>query len=132
MDVLDSDSGTINVMTGKKRQINPDKWKRTVRKRACDRGESYISTRGKNVEAKKQGPACACKRLCYSKSTDDERDTIYTQFRDIGDKIAQDSYLSGLVLPRKISRTDDDVEPGEAKCLDDPGTSSAADAKQKK
>ncbi|KAJ8897518.1 hypothetical protein PR048_002865 [Dryococelus australis] len=111
-------------MKGKKREKNPDKWKRNVRKIACARGESYVSARGKTFEAKKQGPACVCKN--------DERDAIYTQFRDIGDKIAQDSYLSGLIQPRKISRTEDDVEPGEAEYLYDPGTSSAADPKQKK
>ncbi|KAJ8878250.1 hypothetical protein PR048_018827 [Dryococelus australis] len=134
--VPDSDSGAINVIKGKKRERNPDKLKRNVRKRACAGGESYVSARGKNVEAKKQGPVCACKRLCCSKLTDDERDTIYTQFSEIRDKTAQDSYLSGLIQSRKISRRSnrrqDDVEPGEGEYLDDPGTSSATDPKQNK
>lgn len=43
---------------GKKRTRNPEKWKVNKRKLARQRGESYISTSGKFIEAKRPGPAC--------------------------------------------------------------------------
>lgn len=51
-----------------------------------------------------QGGPCSCKKLCYSKFTDDERKRIFTLFWELGDKSIQDAYLHGLIRVRKIAR----------------------------
>ena len=98
-----STSGTPKIT--RKRKRNPDLWKKSVAKAKRARGETYLSsTTGKEVAAVCQGGPCSCKKLCYSKFTDDERQRIFTLFWELGDKSIQDAYLHGLIRVRKIAR----------------------------
>ena len=89
----------------RKRKRQPEMWKKNVAKAKRARGESYTSpSTGKVVESAKPGPPCKCKKLCYTKFTDDERNKIFTCFWELGDKAVQDAYLHGLIRVRKVAR----------------------------
>lgn len=70
----------------RKRKSNPKCWKRNIRQRQCQAGESYTSSRGKVVSAKKiiSKKDCSnsgtCKFQCEIKITRNERNELFQTF----------------------------------------------------
>ncbi|CAH1954622.1 unnamed protein product [Acanthoscelides obtectus] len=92
------------IKEGKKRQRTPQAWKRNVRKLERNSGKEYKSSGGKTIEAKQQGFRCDCRKKCFEKFTEMEKDAIFTEFYAMGDKNIQDSYLAALIDVKKVSR----------------------------
>lgn len=80
---------------GKKKTTNILKWKRNISKNAKALGEEHISLRGKHILSRKTGPDCKCRKKCFVKVNNREKDTILKMFNDIGNKEKQDTYIAG-------------------------------------
>ncbi|CAH2012898.1 unnamed protein product [Acanthoscelides obtectus] len=52
----------------------------------------------------KHGFRCDCRKKCFEKFTEMEKDAIFTEFYAMGDKNIQDSYLAALIDVKKVSR----------------------------
>ena len=66
----------------RKRQRQPESWKRTVAKTKRAKGEEYTSpSTGKTVQARKTGPDCKCKRKCFQRFTESEKAGVLKSFQ---------------------------------------------------
>ena len=62
----------------KKRNSNPNNWKKNVRKLSRVQGQPYINSRGKLVPAKtRTGPPCNCRMKCYERILEEECNEIF-------------------------------------------------------
>ena len=90
----------------RKWKAHPDLWKRALAKTKWAKGESYTSPFfGVEVQAREQGPPCACKKKCFEKFTQQQREKIFQCFWDLGHKNIQDAYLHGFIRVRKVCRS---------------------------
>lgn len=66
----------------RKRQSNPEKWRRNIIKEKVSRGEEYVNTSGNLVRARKVQPPCdkSCRLECYNKISEAERQEIHDGF----------------------------------------------------
>ena len=66
----------------RKRQSNPEKWKKNIVKQKISRGEEYVNAHGNLVRARKVQPPCdkSCRMQCYSKISEAERQAIHDGF----------------------------------------------------
>lgn len=65
----------------RKRQRNPQTWKKNVRKFRRQRGEEYLSSTGKTVPKKKvEHLDCKCKYKCISNVSKDDRESLIMSF----------------------------------------------------
>ncbi|CAH1112326.1 unnamed protein product [Psylliodes chrysocephalus] len=55
-------------------------------------------------EARKTGNDCKFKYKYFERVTEEDRACIFKKFNEIGDKILQDTYLSGLISVFPVSR----------------------------
>lgn len=100
-----SSSSSTTPVRPRKRPRKPELWKKNIARLKRAKGEAYVSlTTGRQVEAAKPGPPCSCKRKCFSKFTDAEREKIFSGFWALGDKSVQDAYLHGLIRVRRVAR----------------------------
>ena len=89
----------------RKRKRQLELWEKNITKSKRAKGEAYISpSTGKMVSSSKPGPPCKCKKQCYTKFTDDERQRIFSLFWELGDKAVQDAYLHGLIRVKRVAR----------------------------
>lgn len=67
-------------------------------------GHSYISSRGKNIDARVFGAPCSCKKRCRTKLNGTEK-SIFDSFWNLGNYEKQNTYLFGSVksIPKKRS-----------------------------
>jgi len=78
----------------RKRMRNSDNWKHNQRKRACQSGESYTSSRGKLIAARIRKPLkCKCCYKCTSKMCDEELDRVCRAYWALGSKDRQTDYI---------------------------------------
>ena len=64
----------------RKRQRQPEKWARVIKKKAHARGERYTNTKGNVTQQKSIGPDCNCKRKCFEKLGNDHISLLFRQF----------------------------------------------------
>ena len=89
----------------RKRLRKPETWKKNVAKVKRARGEAYVSPcSGREIEARKTGPPCQCKRHCFDQFTVEERESIINDFYALGDKQLQDAHLFGLISSHEVKR----------------------------
>lgn len=80
-------------------------WKRNVIKNQKAKGEEYMNWANKKMLKRAIGPNCGkCKMKCFTKITDMDKQNIFKQFYDIGNKSRQDIYLGGLITVLNIQR----------------------------
>lgn len=89
---------------GRKRVRNESKWRKNVKRDKVVRGETYRNASGRTVPAKKMGPACTCRRKCFSRIDVEIRDRNFAAFYALADKELQDAHLCGLISSRKVQR----------------------------
>ncbi|CAH1991595.1 unnamed protein product [Acanthoscelides obtectus] len=68
------------------------------------RGEEYINSANKLIQKKTTGPNCHCRKRCFTKIDDTQRQNILEQFYSTGDKTKQDIYLGGLISVSNVKR----------------------------
>lgn len=104
---------------GKKRIRNEHNWDKVKRKKLKNLGNSYISKKGKIVEARKMGPPCRdkCVQSCTKKLTDNFRSQLFKLYWELGSLQRQRDFLISCVEPlvlkyRRITAT----EPRKTNC----------------
>lgn len=102
-DLSTSNDVDVENINGRKKRRNkigqPMKWKSIERKNKRQKGDAYISMRGKNVNARvlKVKDCSKCKKKCNEKFTEEERRLIFEAYWNIGDLEKQRIYLSSLI-----------------------------------
>lgn len=114
-----SDEEDAQVIRGKTKTKNTEKWKRNICKNAKASGEEHISLRGKLVLSRKIGSDCKCKNKCFVKVSDEEKNIIINIFNKIGNKEKQDTYIAGLIKLNSIARRrpKDNSKPKSCSCI---------------
>uniref|UniRef100_A0A915LCA7 Uncharacterized protein n=1 Tax=Romanomermis culicivorax TaxID=13658 RepID=A0A915LCA7_ROMCU len=82
-----------------------NQWKRNIRKRKRASVQSYVSSRGKNVDAREPKQRCSdkCREKCSS-FTDKERRVICSSFWNLGSDVRQKDFLISHVVQRETKR----------------------------
>ncbi|QQP40799.1 Uncharacterized protein FKW44_014967 [Caligus rogercresseyi] len=80
---------------GRKRQRNPDSWKRNIKKRLRISGQSYANGKNINVPARKvkEKDCAACRYKCNSNFPEPERQNIFDQFWSMVDVSRQKDFI---------------------------------------
>src|SRR5258705_13116191 len=89
---------------GRKRVRHVEAWYKNKRRKRRAEGKSYTSTTGKRVPARKVGTPCNCRKKCFSRTTEEQREAILMQFNTLGNQEHQDSYLAGLMTVHDVKR----------------------------
>ncbi|CAG9840815.1 unnamed protein product [Diabrotica balteata] len=90
--------GSTTKHVGRKRNREPSKHIKNVRKEKRNCGEQYVSTSNKVVKAKEfHNRECTCKGKCIQKISQEERKAIFTNFWNIANFSAQNAFLVGIV-----------------------------------
>ncbi|XP_031334178.1 uncharacterized protein LOC116164175 [Photinus pyralis] len=102
-----NDSGHSETEINVKKRRHEKEWKRNKIKRLKAEGKAHVNWKGRLVPARSTGDSCSCKRLCFSKFSADSKQHILDQFNKLGsdgNKIAQDTYLQGLISAHAIKK----------------------------
>ncbi|CAH1111630.1 unnamed protein product [Psylliodes chrysocephalus] len=84
--------------------VDSSQWQRNKRKSMLAKGEKHLNSVKKIKEAQKIMNDCKCKFKCFERVTEEDRACILKKFNEIGDKILQDTYLSGLISVFPVSK----------------------------
>ena len=78
----------------------PTTWKCNERKQKRQKGEAYVSMRGKDIKRRGVKPKdCGkCKKKCNENFTEEERKTIFSAYWGIGDLEKQRLYINSLIV----------------------------------
>ena len=90
---------------GRKRNRNPDSWKRARQKKKRLSGLEYKTRSGHTVAAKIfSDKKCKCARKCDEKLSTDERKTLFKSFYSLTTQSEQNIFLNGCIKSRTIKR----------------------------
>lgn len=84
----------------RKRQTNPDKWRRNIAKEKCNLGEEYVNPKGNVMKAHSLKPPCdeSCRLKCYTKVNENDRKLLFHQFwKKIPTKQGKWLFLNNLI-----------------------------------
>lgn len=92
---IDITTTTSALKTKTNRQAHPENWIRNKRKLAKNKGQSYIASNGKFIEAKQMKDNCgsACRMQCYKKISEDYRQSNFNYFYQLADIAKQRKFL---------------------------------------
>lgn len=92
---IDVTTTTSASKTKTNRQAHPENWIRNKRKLAKNKGQSYIASNGKFVEAKQMKDSCgsSCRMQCYKKINEDNRQSNFNYFYQLADIAKQRKFL---------------------------------------
>lgn len=99
---------TANETRGRRRKLDETSWKKNVRKRLRNSGESYVSANtGKVMPAKvcELNFDCHCKQTCSKKLSANQKKKIFDSFWKLSDYSRQNIYLRGLIKAKKPVRS---------------------------
>lgn len=84
---------------GRKRRMNPAKWKHNVRKLRCNSGKEYTNQKGLTISAKTfiRNYDCGCKIKCNSQVNESDRELFFKSFWKLADYAKQNVFLRGLI-----------------------------------
>lgn len=102
---------------GRKRKRGFKNQERIQRQRI--HGEEHISNRGKGkvINKKEPGPPCKCKRMCFDKVPEEDRQKMFQNFWAMDTYNLQNSYLFGCLQNKKIiRRTKKTSSPSRRSC----------------
>lgn len=98
----------------RKRKTNQNKWKRNIRRKQCQSGESYVSARGKPVLAKKIQYNIDCKGhcrfKCKTKITQSEREELFKSFYSLDQHGKTDFILRSTIRTETHRKTKKDAD----------------------
>lgn len=102
-----SDSESDNAVPGpsRKKAKCVEAWKSVQRKKKRDSGESYTSTRGVAMPARKVGAACACPQKCFDLVGREHIDLIFNDYWAMGSHDRQSEYLANHVTSQDVKRS---------------------------
>lgn len=92
-------------------------WIKRARKIAFARGEETTDYLRRRKPARTTGPACACKRECFDKVCERERQHILQTFNALADTNLQNVFLRGLIVGEEPQR----LGPGGCQGVNKPG-----------
>lgn len=71
-----------------------------------DSGKRYKTYRGRgrDVEEKKIGDPCKCKKKCFENVSQDEKEVIFSKFWGLKEYDIQNAYLMGCMSTQNIKR----------------------------
>ncbi|KAK4324158.1 hypothetical protein Pmani_005161 [Petrolisthes manimaculis] len=100
-------SGSDNAVPGPshKKAKCVEAWKSVQRKKKRDSGESYTSTRGVAMAARKVGAACACPQKCFDLVGREHIDLIFNDYWAMGSHDRQSEYLANHVTSQDVKRS---------------------------
>lgn len=76
------------------RQANPENWMRNKRKLAKNKGESYVASNGKFIQAKQMKDNCgSCRMQCSKKISEEDRERNFQHFYELADIAKQRKFL---------------------------------------
>ena len=88
-----------------KRGRHPEQWKQNVVKAKRAKGEAYVSRATKReVPARQIGLPCDCPLQCFEKVGNDNINTLFKRYNDLGDYNAQSHYLHKCVKSKPVKR----------------------------
>ncbi|KAG8316844.1 hypothetical protein J6590_040099 [Homalodisca vitripennis] len=85
-------------------QLEPRRKKGKVNKHLHNKGEEFVTDKGKLVEKKTCGPDCSCKKLCMAEFSDEHKQCIITNLYKGQPKNEKDIYLMGLIDRVEVAR----------------------------
>lgn len=89
---LGSNPGCEEVKRHKRKA--PETWKKNMRKQKKNSGETYTSTQGKSIPAKKCSTEnCKCHRACHTKIDNSTRQNIHSSFWSLGSLDRQRDFI---------------------------------------
>lgn len=90
----------------RKRQGNPAKWKKTVRRSLRQTGKAYVSAKGKSVPKRevKANPCERCKFKCGEKFSEDQREQLHADYWSIEPRERKYDYICQYVEENKPER----------------------------
>lgn len=117
--VIEDSDEEITVRKGKKKNKYINNWKRNKSKNANASGEEHYSLRGKHILQRITGPDCKCKKKCFIKVNDEEKQKIIGSFNQIGNKEKQDTYIAGLIKVNNVvrRRPKNNTKPKSCGCI---------------
>lgn len=84
----------------------PDNWKKNIRKKKRNSGETYTSTKGKNVPAKMcNNENCKCQRACHTKIDNYTRQNLHLSFWGLGSIERQRDFIVSNVYSTEATRS---------------------------
>ncbi|KAK7089570.1 hypothetical protein V1264_024516 [Littorina saxatilis] len=102
----------------RKREAEPEKWKKNVRKVLHLEGKEYISQNGSTVPAKTMGPVdCSkCRYRCTQKMSSDQRLELFQTFYALGTYERQKDFVCTNVKQKKtVTILGEDNQPSQKK-----------------
>ena len=103
-------SGEILSTRSRKRKKNDETWKRNVRKKLKNKGETYFSTKNKVIAAKNTPRPCdcsKCKKKCTEKFNEDERKMINSIYWKTGSYERQREFICKHVTIKHVTPKND-------------------------
>ncbi|CAH0730535.1 unnamed protein product, partial [Brenthis ino] len=88
---------------GKKRNKNPQIWKKNISKQLKNSGKEYISHTGKKIASKLIRPPCDCRLQCRNKFSEDQRKEIFKSYWNLASLQRQRDFLCACIEPINIS-----------------------------
>ncbi|CAG9785951.1 unnamed protein product [Diatraea saccharalis] len=120
---MSSDNECENVRNDAKKRKkgvkNEENYVQNVRKRQRISGREYTTQKNKLVQAKTIGENCRCKKQCFNKTSEDQRQMNFDKLYSIESKNGQDIFLQSLIscteIERRRPRVDDERSKMSAK-----------------
>lgn len=101
---IDEDSEGVKNSKVNKRIRNVSEWDREKRKRLRVAGKEYVNTKGELIRPRKIGADCKCRRKCYTKVNEEEREVIFDDYYAMKSHDEQNAHLFHLIRKHKIAR----------------------------
>ncbi|XP_039291046.1 uncharacterized protein LOC120352828 [Nilaparvata lugens] len=67
-------------------------------------GSAYTNSAGNPIMELKPGNDCKCRRMCYIKVSEENRLTVFKNFRGMSSKNEQDNYLQSLISASEVKQ----------------------------
>lgn len=113
------DGETSSAKKKSARERHPETWIRNKRKLAKNKGQSYVSSNGKMVEAKQMKANCGptCRMQCFLKMTEENRLENFQNFYQLADIAKQRKFLFDHMKTYVPKRTKSALNPTKVRAV---------------
>ncbi|XP_072401600.1 uncharacterized protein [Diabrotica undecimpunctata] len=91
------DQEEVSIRKSRKRKRNPISWRRNIIKTSRNSGKEYNSWKNKLQPSRKLKDPCHCRMKCSEKIPEEERQSIFGRYWNLGDINRQRDFISKLV-----------------------------------
>ncbi|XP_039297599.1 uncharacterized protein LOC120354460 [Nilaparvata lugens] len=120
--VVDDQCSQNDSRTSRKRKAQPATWKRNLRKKQRNLGNSYVDRKGRVIDEKrpKDIDCTKCRFQCSSKVSREKQETLCKEYWLLGESGKQKNYICSLVSEQPVQRhrkreTDSGREKGKSR-----------------